>query len=260
MSEQPNFKKMRWFQRLLFVAGALGVLMLVGAVAYTYSAAQTLTEQVKINQEKQAKQDAAIANLTTALENQMQQFEVCRNSTPEAPIEGCETPVADEPEDILEDAEKSDVPVIEGKQGQPGRPPTPEEIGLAVRAFCASVNICEGKDGKNGPPGPEGEPGNQGNDGPPGSSGKDGVDGSTGPQGEPGRAPTKEEIAAAVEQYCAEHSQCRGEQGPAGADGKNGQDGTDGIDGKDGTMCPNKREITIWISLTEKETIFVCVP
>jgi hypothetical protein len=43
-----------------------------------------------------------------------------------------------------------------------------------------------------------------------------------GPEGDPGRAPTTEEIAAAVAAYCGAHSGC---VGPAGTDGQNGADG-----------------------------------
>jgi hypothetical protein len=46
--------------------------------------------------------------------------------------------------------------------------------------------------------------------------------GPQGPDGKPGRPPTKAEIAAAVEAYCAENNGCIGPQGPAGANGKDG--------------------------------------
>lgn len=45
-----------------------------------------------------------------------------------------------------------------------------------------------------------------------------GAPGPAGPAGEPGRAPTAEEIAAAVEEFCAERSACTGAQGEPGVD------------------------------------------
>lgn len=46
--------------------------------------------------------------------------------------------------------------------------------------------------------------------------------GPQGPDGDPGRAPTTEEIAAAVEAYCAAHDSCRGTAGARGATGSAG--------------------------------------
>lgn len=49
--------------------------------------------------------------------------------------------------------------------------------------------------------------------------------GPQGPDGDPGRAPTADEIAAAVEAYCAAHNSCTGPQGIAGKDGADGAPG-----------------------------------
>lgn len=70
--------------------------------------------------------------------------------------------------------------------------------------------------------------------------------GPQGPEGDPGRAPTQEEIAAAVADYCAERNSCRGEPGAAGAPGKNGQDGKSiqGPQGAPGANGANAQGIT----------------
>jgi hypothetical protein len=86
----------------------------------------------------------------------------------EAAEERGETPVAPDPEDLIED------PGLTGPQGPPGEPgPTGPE----------------GDAGPTGPAGPTGEPGPTGATGPAGADGVDGAagaDGATGPQGEPG--------------------------------------------------------------------------
>lgn len=73
--------------------------------------------------------------------------------------------------------------------------------------------------------------------------------GPQGPEGDPGRAPTQEEIAAAVADYCAAHNDCKGEPGAAGAPGKNGQDGKSiqgpqGVPGANGINGTNGLGIT----------------
>lgn len=53
-----------------------------------------------------------------------------------------------------------------------------------------------------------------------------------GPQGDRGPGPTDEQIAEAVEAYCALHNGCAGPAGVAGKDGTNGTNGRNGTDGK----------------------------
>lgn len=52
--------------------------------------------------------------------------------------------------------------------------------------------------------------------------------GPQGPDGDPGRAPTEEEIAAAIDEYCSAHNSCIG---PAGATGPAGSTGPTGSAG-----------------------------
>lgn len=73
--------------------------------------------------------------------------------------------------------------------------------------------------------------------------------GPQGPEGDPGRAPSPEEIAAAVADYCAAHGDCRGSQGIAGTPGKDGQDGQSvqgpqGVPGSNGVNGSNGLGIT----------------
>lgn len=53
-----------------------------------------------------------------------------------------------------------------------------------------------------------------------------------------GPAPTAEQIANAVAEYCADRAECRGEQGATGGIGGNGADGAPGADGAAGKDAP----------------------
>jgi hypothetical protein len=123
------------------------------------------------------------------------------------------------------------VPVVQpptpGERGRDGRPPTAEEIGQAVAAYCADGR-CNGDDVT-----PEqvaaavatycnsrGECR--------GTPGADGDDGETGQQGPP---PSAEQVADAVAAYCAD-GRCRGEQG------ERGEKGDQGEPGEPGPACP----------------------
>lgn len=128
--------------------------------------------------------------------------------------------------------EPRDVPEpIPGPQGEPGRPPTTEEIAAAVRAYCAGgrcdgqsatagqvraavMEYCNARGECRGASGQPGEPG------PSGADGQDGSDGATGPQGPP---PSDEQVAQAVAAYCAAHNGCQGPQGPPGPAGPSGR-------------------------------------
>lgn len=114
---------------------------------------------------------------------------------------------------------------LSGAQGEPGRPPTHLEVLAAVTSYCDSRGNCRGQPGATGATGPVGPAGVQGGAGERGSDGAQGATGaagSNGKDGAPGRPPTAEEIAAAVDAYCAANNGC---QGPAGAEGAPGATG-----------------------------------
>lgn len=67
--------------------------------------------------------------------------------------------------------------------------PTPEQLGAAVAAYCASTGACRGEAGDAGTAGPAGPPGQAGPAGP------------QGPPGQAGPGPTPEQLAQAVADY-----------------------------------------------------------
>lgn len=84
-----------------------------------------------------------------------------------------------------------------------------------------------------------------------------------GADGEPGRAPTAEEIAAAVEAYCGAHDGCRGVQGETGATGQTGATGSTGSTGVSvGSVKCNGTSITFYSTTgANLGTIrMVCIP
>lgn len=100
--------------------------------------------------------------------------------------------------------------------------------------------------------------GKQGLPGVPGKNGKIGAPGPPGKPGPKGRAPSQDEIASAVADYCAVGDACKPPgltrddvvlavtqycsthtcRGPAGADGRNGRDGANGAPGRDADPPP----------------------
>lgn len=126
-----------------------------------------------------------------------------------------------------------------GRAGADARPPTTRQIAAAAAAYLQA---------NPPPPGPAGDPGAAGRglvttflDGcdvvftyTDGSTSRVGpLCGPQGPQGvpgEPGRPPTTEEVAAALDAYCAARpdGDCVGAQGPAGAAGATGPAGPAG--------------------------------
>lgn len=141
-----------------------------------------------------------------------------------------------------------------GVPGEPGDPPTDEQIEAAVEVYC-ETNGCRGPEGpepnalqvaaavaaycddRGECQGPTGETGIAGTDGATGADGES----ITGPRGP---APTDAQIAAAVESYCAARDGCRG---PAGADGEDGEDSTvPGPPGAPGPTCPNGADPIEW--------------
>lgn len=196
----------------MVIGGIIGVVMLIAAIFFNYAASNSLERELDqattTAQEKQTEQDVAIANLATALENQTQQFEACKEHSSSTPIEGCDEPVSDTPEKIVDDTTGiGSVPTVEGKQGIAGRPPTAQEIFGAVESYCASPLLaCVG---------PKGDKGEQGDF----VAGDKGDKGDTGLSGRP---PTSDEISAAVTAYCAANNNCVGPVGPVGPSGPTG--------------------------------------
>lgn len=111
--------------------------------------------------------------------------------------------------------ESREVGSVSGKDGVDGRPPTTQEIALAVKAYCLTNKCSESPTSaqvlqavsafcENGQ--------------------------CTGKNGKDGKSATDEQVAEAVAKYCAS-GKCQGVSGVAGANGTNGVDGKDGKDG-----------------------------
>lgn len=96
-----------------------------------------------------------------------------------------EDPVV-EPASETPNAPPSAAPV--GPRGEPGRPPTADEVLAGIARYCSNSGVCLGPRGEPGeaitgppgesivgPPGPAGPPGLNGSDGAPGQPGADGV-------------------------------------------------------------------------------------
>lgn len=98
------------------------------------------------------------------------------------------------------------------------------QVAAAVADYCAG-GLCQGKDGTNGGPGADG------------TDGTSGTDGTDGADGAPGPGPTDEQIAAAVEAYCAD-GKCRGDKG------EKGDPGADGSVTPGDYTCPDGQWIT----------------
>jgi hypothetical protein len=151
-----------------------------------------------------------------------------------------------------------------GEAGEPGDPPSDAQIAAAVDAYCdlngctgpsgpepnslqvaaAVVTYCDNRGECRGPTGETGDVGTAGPDGSDGVDGQDGSDGASGSDGQQGPGPTNEQIAAAVESYCAAHGGCRG---PAGADGEDSDvPGPQGPQGEPGPTCPGGVEPIEW--------------
>jgi hypothetical protein len=142
-------------------------------------------------------------------------------------------------------------------------------VRCLTKRNAAAVRRCLGlRPGAPGRPGAGGLPGTPGRTGPAGKGlrgprgfpgrdcnlpecrGPQGLVGSDGPKGDtgdPGRAPTQDEIEAAVASYCFTHDRCQGPagedgtdglQGPAGAAGSPGADGATGATGPQGEQGP----------------------
>jgi hypothetical protein len=141
-----------------------------------------------------------------------------------------ETPVAPEPDELIEDP---DAEIPAGPPGPAGPGPTDEQVYDAVAAYLADHPVtAEGPSSaeiaaavaehlRDHPPGPTPEqvsaalvayltehppePGADGQDGVDGAPGPPGPAGPEGPPGDRGPPPTAEEVAAAVQAYMEEH-------------------------------------------------------
>jgi hypothetical protein len=158
----------------------------------------------------------------------------------DARTQGADVPAAAEVVEAIDGAEISETittgpPGEQGPAGEPGRPPTADEIAAAVEAFCAEHDACAGD---------------------PGEPGLDAVvtqaallsavtgycevnvcTGATGPPGEAGRPPTAVEVAQAVSDYCG-LTDCTGPAGVDGTDGLDGAPGAQGPPGEQGVQGP----------------------
>lgn len=123
--------------------------------------------------------------------------------------------------------ESKEVGTISGKDGVDGRPPTAQEIALAVKAYCLTNKCSESPTSaqvlqavsafcENGQ--------------------------CTGKTGKDGKSATDEQVAEAVAKYCAS-GKCQGATGVAGSNGTNGVDGKDGKDGASPRLaCVNTKD------------------
>jgi hypothetical protein len=84
--------------------------------------------------------------------------------------------------------------------------------------------------------------------------------GPQGPDGEPGRAPTSDEILAAVAEYCAASNLCVGPMGAAGANGAAGPQGAPGV--SVGSVKCNGTSITFYSTTGQNlgSIRMVCIP
>lgn len=140
--------------------------------------------------------------------------------------------VADEPSTPI-----TPQPGPTGATGERGPAPSEGDVARAVASYCDSRGYCRGPEGGKGDKGDPGQPGtpgesikgDTGDTGPAGASikGDRGETGAPGEPGPPGRAPTAEEIAAAVAAYCEANNGCQGPQGEPGQPGEPGPGPTD---------------------------------
>src|SRR5690606_33962147 len=103
--------------RIFITWATVAAVLLFSGLVYSLIKLDQQDSEILANQ-------STITNLSTALKDQTDQFIDCKDSTPEEPVEGCDTPVADEPDKIVKDTTKSKVPTIKGEKGDKGDPPT----------------------------------------------------------------------------------------------------------------------------------------
>lgn len=160
----------------------------------------------------------------------------------------------------------------------------------AVAALNLRVNDAASRPMIQGPQGEAGPQGERGDDAPPVSDQqikdaaenwlrdnitqpKDGQDGQDGQQGPEGRAPTDEEIQAAVDiWFDLNRETLRGRDGrngvdgvdgSAGRNGTNGRNGSNGSDGADGVgiaLVEQRDDKSFWITLTDGQETEIELP
>jgi Collagen triple helix repeat (20 copies) len=174
-------------------------------------------------------QQEDIRRLSTALNAQRQQTQVCNDRPNLRDTVVCNTPIAPPAAEIITGDTGpmgpegppgiQGIPGVQGPegprgtQGQPGQQGEQGEQGDQGPAGPAGDRGEKGERGPEGPQGPQGDEGPAGPQGDPGATGPQGPAGPTGPQGEPG---------------------VQGEQGPRGEQGPQGERGLQGERGETG--------------------------
>jgi len=125
-----------------------------------------------------------------------------------------QTPVVPPADEIRRDPQ-----IIQGPPGEPGPPPSDEQVAEAVARFL-----------QEHPP----EPGRSPTFEEIRAAVADYLAESPPPAGEPGPGPTQEQVLAAVTTYLISNPVPAGEPGPAGPAGRDGEPGPAGEDGADG--------------------------
>lgn len=240
--------KMPTSRRAVFVAVAIGLAALIGIIVWLIVAVQqnsnALAHSAAVNRARGQALGTANAKLTQ------------NGIAPVTPKPEAATPGNTD----LGPTTPSSTPSAErGRQGETGATgatgpgPTTAQVENAVTAYCADHSGCKGGptqaqvaaavvsyckgDNCVGATGPSGSPG-AAITGPSGASGEPGKD-ATGVQGPQGPGPTADQVADAVNAYCA-NGACRGPKGDTGDTGPAGPAGKDatGAPGKDGKDAP----------------------
>lgn len=164
--------------RGMITALIVALLCLTGAVLYLFH--------------NDRNQQETIALLSTALEQQKQQFEDCADVDPALHDPLCEEPIAPPAESIVEGrAGPRGAQGPEGAEGQRGpRGPqgVPGPLGPMGLHGIPGVNGVDGSDGRDGTSGERGPAGADGAVGPSGEQGPTGPEGPAGPAGVNGRS------------------------------------------------------------------------
>lgn len=161
-------------------------------------------KQISELQRQISRQDAKLADVGTALEGQIRQFNLCKDKSSNA--DGCDKPVAPKPGLIIgQEDRESPAPSLESLlivarqaqqqycaenrcTGRDGKTPTSEQliaiiapvVARYVEDYCGVRNECRGPSGADGTNGSDGQNGTNG------SNGEQGAKGDPGAKGEPG--------------------------------------------------------------------------
>lgn len=160
------------------------------AVAALVVALLALVGVVYFQQRQSDSQDKVIGAVSTALEAQRKQFDICKTVDHPETDPACQKPVAPPATTVIERTGiqgiqgVQGIQGIQGVQGVPGRAPTNQEILNAVTTYCgATTQPCTGPAGRDGANGVNGVDGTNGIDGTNGTNGVDGKDGVNGKDG-----------------------------------------------------------------------------